>query len=142
LGDSIRAHPSHAHTLSPPHNNTIPSKQQATPGANRFWPCPGNHDVDSSTLNAYLAAFPALSNQRYYDIRINSSSSGAPPATAVHFFLLNSNSNEPDGITAGSAQAAWLAGALAASTAPFKIVVLHHPPFSSGSHGSTLATQW
>ena len=35
----------------------------------------------------------------------------------------------------GSAQYAWLEGELAGSTAPWKFVVCHHPPFTSGPHG-------
>jgi tartrate-resistant acid phosphatase type 5 len=34
-------------------------------------------------------------------------------------------------------QVAWLAAALAASTAPWKIVVGHHPVYSGGGHGDT-----
>ena len=41
-----------------------------------------------------------------------------------------------------SIQAAWLRGRLAASTARWKIVYMHHPPYSSGHHGSTDWMQW
>ena len=34
-------------------------------------------------------------------------------------------------------QLAWLEGALAASTAPWKIMVAHHPVYSGGEHGDT-----
>jgi len=34
------------------------------------------------------------------------------------------------------AQAAWLGETLAAATAPWKIVTMHHPPYSAGYHGS------
>lgn len=37
----------------------------------------------------------------------------------------------------------WLQDALGNSTAPWKVVMLHHAPFSSGtSHGSNPRTQW
>lgn len=38
----------------------------------------------------------------------------------------------------GREQIAWLDEALAASTAPWKVGLLHHPPYSSGQHGSSL----
>jgi len=40
------------------------------------------------------------------------------------------HSHEPDGFQEGSPQAAWLRGAMAASTAKFKIVVLHFNPLT------------
>ncbi len=45
----------------------------------------------------------------------------------VQIFVLNSNA-------IGSRQTRWLRGALAASTAPWKIAVLHHPPYTCGGH--------
>ena len=53
-----------------------------------------------------------------------------------------SDSHEPSGYTAGSVQGLWLQAALAASTSTWNVVLLHHAPFSSGSHGPTLASQW
>jgi hypothetical protein len=38
----------------------------------------------------------------------------------------------------GAGQLAWLDSALAASDAPWKVALLHHPAFSSGKHGSEL----
>jgi hypothetical protein len=45
-------------------------------------------------------------------------------------------------VTRDSRQASWLRDALARSTAPYKWVLFHHPPFSSGPHGSTAELQW
>jgi hypothetical protein len=39
-------------------------------------------------------------------------------------------------------QAQWLHAALAESTARYRIVLLHHPPFSSGQHHSSPTVQW
>src|SRR5439155_8661429 len=39
-------------------------------------------------------------------------------------------------------QAQWLQARLAAATEPWKIVMDHHPPYSSGLHGSTPEAQW
>ncbi len=60
----------------------------------------------------------------------------------VHLFALDSDSDEPDGISSSSTQATWLQGKLAASTSCWQLVYFHHPPFSSGQHGSTSDLQW
>jgi 3',5'-cyclic AMP phosphodiesterase CpdA len=39
---------------------------------------------------------------------------------------------------AAARQLAWLAGALEASRAPWRVALMHHPPYSSGRHGSNL----
>ncbi|MCK6621767.1 MAG: phytase [Calditrichaceae bacterium] len=95
---------------------------------NRFFPSLGNHD----NLTNYLAFFTlpgeniptsnTSANERYYDFIRG----------PVHFFAINSCTDEPDGISSASAQAQWLQAQLAASNAPWKIVHLHHPPYSSG----------
>jgi len=102
------------------------------PDRNRFFPVPGNHDWYTPGLVPYLNYFTLPGNERYYDVRWG----------PVHLFCLDSDVNEPDGNTAASVQAAWLQGALAASTAPFRLVFLHHSPYSSSSHGNQLYAQW
>jgi predicted phosphodiesterase len=52
------------------------------------------------------------------------------------FFYLDSSVPGLFG-SAASEQRAWLNDALASSTNQWKIVLLHHPPYSSGKHGST-----
>jgi len=107
---------------------------------NDFFPALGNHDWYSqspsgcyaSGAHPYLNYFSLPGNERYYEV----------VREPVHFFALDSDPCEPDGIASNSAQAAWLQGALAASSAPWKVVLLHHAPFSSGLHGSTAALQW
>lgn len=92
--------------------------------ANRFWPCLGNHDLDNRTGpdgQPYLDYFALPNNERYYDF----------VRGPVHFFVLNSDTREPDGASATSVQAQWLQGRLAASTAPWKLVYFHHPAYSS-----------
>ncbi len=106
------------------------------PGAvdeNRFFPALGNHDWNTGHVRAYLDYFTLPGNERYYDVLFG----------PVHLFVLDSNEWEPDGYTADSAQATWLQAQMAASDAPWKLVTLHHAPYSSGaSHGSDLARQW
>jgi len=99
---------------------------------NRFFPTLGNHDWHTPDAQPYLDYFALPGNERYYDF-------GWGP---VDFFVLDSDAREPDGITETSAQATWLREKLAGSNAPWKIVYLHHPPFSSGKHGSTPDLQW
>jgi tartrate-resistant acid phosphatase type 5 len=84
---------------------------------NRFFPCLGNHDWPAGPSLAY---FTLPGNERYYTQRQG----------PVEFFMINSNA-DPDGTTATSVQGQWLQSRLAASTARWKLVVLHHPPYSS-----------
>jgi tartrate-resistant acid phosphatase type 5 len=100
---------------------------------NQFFPTLGNHDWNTTNAQPYLNYFTLPGNERYYDFVKGS----------VHFFVIDSDSHEPDGITSTSTQALWLQSRLAASTSVWNIVYMHHPPFSSGSqHGSTTALQW
>lgn len=110
------------------------------PGAtiNRFFPTLGNHDwrslscAGSDCTGPYFDYFTLPGNERYYDF------SWGP----VHLFAIDSDAHEPDGTSSTSAQAGWLQSTLAASTAPWQLVYMHHPPFSSGSHGSNTRMQW
>jgi tartrate-resistant acid phosphatase type 5 len=88
--------------------------------ANLFFPAMGNHDWDTTNAQPYLNYF----------------------ALPVHFFVIDSDSREPDGINSTSVQATWLQSQLAASTSEWNIVVLHHAPYSSGQHGSNTTLQW
>ena len=105
------------------------------PGAstNRFFPVLGNHDWNSDAGAApYLNYFVLPGNERYYDF----------VRGPVHFFMLDSDPHEPDGTDVGSVQARWLKAQMMASTAKWKVVLMHHPPYSSGPHGSTTWMQW
>ena len=110
------------------------------PGAasNYFWPAIGNHDYNGSAeLDEYLAYFKSPKvcdpfNGRYYEKAIG----------AVHLFFLNPSGYETSGITSTSPQALWLQKRLAMSTAPWKIVIVHEPPYSSSTHGSQEHLQW
>ena len=55
----------------------------------------------------------------------------------VEIFMLDSSTPQITG-AAGPEQIAWLEGALAASTAPWKVAAFHHPPYSSGGRGSSV----
>jgi tartrate-resistant acid phosphatase type 5 len=99
---------------------------------NRFFPTLGNHDWNTDEAQPYLDYFTLPGNERYYDFTWG----------AVHFFALDSDSREPDGMNRSSAQAAWLQAQLASSTSPWNVVYLHHAPYSSGRHGPTDWAQW
>ncbi|MGH9214918.1 MAG: metallophosphoesterase family protein [Acidimicrobiales bacterium] len=55
----------------------------------------------------------------------------------VEVFVVDSGMVLAGGVAAAE-QLAWLAGALRASRAPWKVALMHHPPYSSGRHGSSL----
>lgn len=99
---------------------------------NRFFPTLGNHDWDTASAQPYLDYFTLPGNERYYDFTWGS----------VHFFALDSDSREPDGVGTSSSQAAWLQAALAGSSATWNVVYMHHPPYSSGLHGPVEWTRW
>ena len=111
-----------------------PYKGAFGPGAteNRFFPTLGNHDWRTPGAKPYLDYFELPGNERYYELERGD----------VHLFFIDSDSDEPDGVTRDSVQARWLRDALARSKAPHRWVFFHHPPYSSGPHGSTPELQW
>jgi hypothetical protein len=110
------------------------------PGApfNKFFPALGDHDWETRSGNPplpypHLNYFTLPGNERYYHFRRG----------PVELFALDSSRLEPDGRSQSSIQATWLQNRLAASSAPWKLVYLHHPPYSSGeAHGSQPEMQW
>lgn len=91
--------------------------------AERMFTTAGNHDTDDGGLFAdYIAAFPYLpGDQRNYSKRLG----------PVEFFFRETHdisTYPPPDLTLSSE---WLQAALAASTAPFKVVVTQDPPFTS-----------
>ena len=116
---------------------------EGSAATNAFFPSLGNHDYSDAkpALKSYLSYFTlpgagftnTSGNERYYDF----------VKGPVHFFVLNSNTQEPSGTKANSVQARWLKKQLASSDSPWNIVYLHHPPYSSDAdHGSTPRMQW
>jgi hypothetical protein len=101
-------------------------------GKNRFFPSLGNHDWNTFQAQPYLDYFTLPGNERYYSFTWG----------PVHFFALDSDSREPDGVGRSSSQAAWLQEQLVASENSWKIVYFHHAPYSSGLHGPVDWMQW
>ena len=104
------------------------------PGAdqNRFFPTLGNHDWMAANAQPYLDYFELPGNERYYDFVWGD----------IHFFAVDADSREPDGVSQVSLQARWLQERLASSTSPWKVVFFHQPPYSSGYHGSVDWMRW
>ncbi len=98
---------------------------------NRFFPSLGNHDW-MSTAAPYLEYFTLPGNERYYDVAWG----------PIQVFALDSDPQEPDGVTPTSIQGSWFAQAAQASRSCWQIAYMHHPPFSSGPHGSSAWMQW
>lgn len=99
---------------------------------NRFFPTLGNHDYGVEGIDPYLDYFTLPGNERYYEVQW----------WPVHLFAVNNNWAEPDGVREDSIQGQWLEAALAESRAPWKIVYMHVPPYSSGRHGSNPVSRW
>lgn len=112
---------------------------------NRFFPAIGNHEYTdlAGGIDDYLDYFTlpgdgiestnTSGNERYYDF----------VRGPVHFFVLNSNTSEPDGRDSRSVQAQWLERQVMASTAPWQVVVMHHAPYSSDRGGTeTAVMRW
>lgn len=106
-----------------------------------FYPAIGNHDVDYDGTGAWFRSkFPSLfqNGENYYTFQKGD----------VGFFILSSGYRtdgtlfEPDGNTSNSAQKTWLQNALASSTARLKVVVFHHPPYSSTANYEFSALRW
>ena len=100
----------------------------------RTLPTPGNHE--------YLTA-GAAGYYDYWGERAGPERRGWY-ATAIgdwQVLSLDSNCTEAGGCGRDSAQGRWLAAELAASTATCQLAFWHHPRFSSGSHGDTVAVQ-
>jgi hypothetical protein len=99
---------------------------------NRFFPSLGNHDWTAQDAQPYIDYFSLPGNEYYYDFIWE----------PVHFFVLDSDTRQPDKVGRSSIQAAWLQERLAASTASWNIVYTHYPPYSSGYAGATDWIQW
>lgn len=91
-------------------------------------PVLGNHEFDHVATLRQLELFGLPG--RYYSF----------VAGPVEFFMLDSTPPEFGG-DGGAEQLTWLERRLQESTADWQVVVLHHPPYSSGRHGSALAAR-
>ncbi len=81
----------------------------------------GNHDIRTANGDPQVAYKPFGMNGRYYTLRRG----------PLEFFLLDTNGNAD-----WQRQISWLRTVLARSSAPWKVVVGHHPIYSSGFYGN------
>lgn len=81
----------------------------------------GNHDIRTANGNPQVAYKPFGMKGRYYTLRQG----------LVEFFMLDTNVNAD-----WKTQLPWLQQALSRSTAPWKVVVGHHPIYASGVYGN------
>jgi hypothetical protein len=104
-----------------------------------LFPSMGNHEYQTNQGQPYLDNFYLPANnptgtERYYSFDWG----------PVHFVALDSNCviglASSDRCTL-SGQKSWLAQDLAATRQPWKVIFFHHPPWSSGAHGSQLTVR-
>ncbi len=111
--------------------NLVPYRKYIEAG--RFLAVLGNHDWDCGGLpRPYLDQFCLPGNGRYYALNLN----------GLGIWVLDSDEREPDGIRPDSVQGRWLRDGLVGSDTSINLVFLHHPPYSSGHHGSSKHTRW
>lgn len=100
----------------------------------RTYPVPGNHDYEDPGAAGYFEYFGLRAGDRdqgYYSFELG----------AWHLIVLNSNCGEIGGCGPGSKQMDWLQQDLTAHANACTLAALHHPPFSSGLHGTTAAVR-
>ena len=92
----------------------------------------GNHEIEEKKSDDAVAEIQAQVRRfgkpgTYYAARHG----------PVEVFVIDTSTPLHTG-TGGREQLEWLDSALAASTAPWKVALMHHPAYSSGRHGSEL----
>lgn len=113
------------------------------PERNKFLPALGNHDYTDGPLSRYLSFFTLPGNERYYTVKRGPvqfffiDSYGYGPSAAGPGGNMVAGTGADPGV--GSAdlsstgpQAVWLQAQLAASDCPWRVVIWHHPPQTSG----------
>jgi hypothetical protein len=100
----------------------------------RTRPVPGNHEYKTTNAAPYFA---------YFGSRAGTPGQGwyAYDVGTWRIYSLNSNCASVGGCGPGSAQEAWLRADLAANPRACVGAIWHHPLFSSGIHGGTVATR-
>jgi len=100
----------------------------------RTRPAAGNHDYRTEDATGYFDYFGSAAGEPgegWYAYTFSS----------WRVIVLNSNCDAIGGCDAGSPQEQWLRAELAAHPAACSVVYMHHPRFSSGSHGDADAVE-
>ena len=122
VGDNVYSDGGYAHLVGDFYGDFITN--------GRFHPATGNHDY-SEGIEHYDSYFGTQPGARYGEVTKGD----------ISFFVLDDQAAWDDPAY-WQKQQVWLKRALADSQSRYKVVLLHHPPFSSGSeHGYTPETQ-
>ena len=100
----------------------------------RTRPAVGNHEYLTRKAQPYFNYFGSAAGdptKGYYSYDLGK----------WHIVVINSNCSQVGGCTAGSPQEQWLRDDLRAHPADCTLAYWHHPRFSSGEHGNTVAMQ-
>jgi hypothetical protein len=91
-----------------------------------FFPAAGNHEYETEKAAPFRGVFalPDMGGEQWYSYDWG----------RIHFAVIDTEADFEE-------QKQWLEADLAASKAPWKIVYLHKPPYSSGDHGSDMPTR-
>jgi tartrate-resistant acid phosphatase type 5 len=95
-----------------------------------FLPAVGNHD-HAEGIGAFDDYFDYLDGRHVYSFGRG----------GMRFFVLDSTT-ALESESSMTRQRAWLKRSLQRSAARWKVVVLHHPPYSSGAHASSTEFRW
>jgi hypothetical protein len=95
-----------------------------------FFPASGNHDYSTDDAEPFREAFALPENGGAQGLERWYSYDWGP----LHVVVLDTEK-------IGPVQQTWLKEDLAANPSPFTVVVMHRPPYSSGSHGSSDAAR-
>lgn len=113
------------------------------PADTKFLAALGNHDYTDGPLAEFLGFFALPGNERYYTVKrgpvqfffIDSYGYG-PSATGPGGNMVAGTGADPGvgsaDLSSTGPQAQWLQAQLAASDCPWRVVVWHHPPQTSG----------
>jgi hypothetical protein len=113
-----------------PSTVSCPKSQMAA--SSSFFPATGNHDYSDGGIANYLDYFRTPRGRTAYSVTRG----------GIEFIIVDSQA-ALDSRSSMSRQLAWARARARASKARWQVVVLHHPPYSSGSvHGSTPQFQW
>lgn len=107
-----------------------PASSMAT--LNSFFPATGNHDYSDAGIDRFHSYFRGLGGRTTYSVTRGD----------IEFLILDSQ-RALDSSASMVQQREWVRQRARSSRAPWQVVVLHHPPFSSGIvHGSSPEFQW